>query len=272
MAPDLDLVNEEVREHARSTIDATRPEPFGVYVGVGDDSVAKLARHVETTVFGETFGNTPELLAQEYDRYAAASLYFCVVDHRRQLPVGMARSILPSPAGLKSLDDLGREWGQDVDELLARTGITRDHAWDCATIATMPDYRRGALFGLVSMAIYQALAITPLRTGYRWWVSVLDVPVYRVVQWRLGRPLTTYEGVEPTSYLGSAASVPIWSDLEAWRTRLAETDPALHEVVFRGIGLEHGVAPLDWSRVDNLVDQLNPARLATRSADATPTA
>jgi hypothetical protein len=270
----LNLVREEIRERVEVVMDDTRPEPFGVYVGTSDDPVATLARHVEREVFGDTFGNTPALLAEEYGPYESASLFFCVIDHRRRLPVGMARSILPSTAGLKSLNDLAREWGLDVDEVVARTraDLRSGYAWDCATIATMPDYRRGALFGLISMALYQALATSPLRCGFRWWVAILDAPVFRVLQWRLKQPFKKYDGVAPASYLGSASSIPVWSDLNAWNIGLAAADPILHDVIFGGRGLDDAVVPPDWARVEQLVSELTPARLATRLSSSKPTA
>jgi hypothetical protein len=229
---------------------------------------------VEQVVFDEAFGNTPAILDLEYRQYDGASLFFCVIDHRRRLPIGMSRAILPSDVGFKSLDDIERDWGEPLDAVLARTGLDlrRDEVWDCATVATLPDYRRGALYGLVSMALYQAVTITALRCGFRWWVAIVDEPVLRVLQWRLGRPFSEYEGLRPMSYLGSSASTPVWSDLEAWRTRLAQHDPDMHDVVFHGRGLGPAVAVPDWDDVERIVLECSPLRASRRSAGAGPMA
>jgi hypothetical protein len=250
----LDL-DDEMREQVAEIIDPQAKEPFGVYVWADPNPATALARYVERVVFDETFGNSPEQLDVEYGKYEAASLFLCVIDHSRCVPVGMARAILPSDAGLKSLNDVAREWDEDIDDVLARTGLQVRHErmWDCATLATMSEYRRGATHGDISMALYQTLATATLRCGFRWWVAVIDVPVLRVLQWRLGRPFETYEGVRAMPYLGSTASIPVWSDLPAWSARLARENPAKHDIVFGGHGVEYSVAPPDWDAVDELV-------------------
>ena len=102
------------------------PTTFGLYLLRSHDPAAELARRVEHEVFGEAFGNTPELLAEEYGPYEPASVYCCVLDHRRARPVGALRLILPGPAGLKSLVDVERGWGRSGTELLAATGVPVD--------------------------------------------------------------------------------------------------------------------------------------------------
>ncbi len=198
----------------------------------------------------------------------------CVIDHRRRLPVGMARAILPSDAGLKSFNDLEREWGEDVDDVLARTGLPmrRELMWDCATLATMSEYRRGETHGVISMALYQTLATATLRCGFRWWVAMIDVPVLRVLQWRLGRPFVPYAGVRAMPYLGSTATMPVWSDLPAWSARLAIENPVKHEIVFGGHGLSGDVAPPDWDAVEELVGGSAERRLLTEWEPPAPSA
>ena len=182
--------HDAMRQQVTEVIDPNATEPFGVYVWADPDPATSLARHVERVVFDESFGNSPEQLDIEYGKYEGSSLFVCVIDHHRRLPVGMARNILPSAAGLKSLDDLEREWGEDVDDVLARTGLhaSRDLMWDCATVATVPEYRRGATHGVISMALYQTFATAAVRCGFPYLVAVIDVPVLRVIQWRAGRP------------------------------------------------------------------------------------
>ena len=96
--------------------------PFGFYIVRADDPASELARSVEREVFYEFFGNTPDLLHEEYDPYESASLFLLMVDHLRRKPAAVLRMLLPSPAGFKSLNDIETHWGQPVDEVLARTG------------------------------------------------------------------------------------------------------------------------------------------------------
>ena len=186
----------------------------------------------------------------------------------------MARAILPSDAGLKSLNDIEREWGENVDDVLARTGLhlQPDLVWDCATVATLPEYRGGDTHGVISMALYQTLGTAALRCGFRWLVAVVDVPVLRVLQWRAGRPFHTYEGVAAVPYLGSAASIPVWSDLLAWSARLAASNPATHDIMFGGHGLLDEVAPPAWDAVEELVGGCAERRLVRESAPPAPRA
>jgi hypothetical protein len=272
--PEVDLVTEELRDQVDELIDGDPSAPFGLYAGVRGSVVGDVARALEQQVFLEAFGDTPEVLAQEYGRYEQASIFYCVIDHRARQPAGMARCIVPSSAGLKSLDDIARDWGQDLDAVLTRTGIDLDpeEAWDCATIATLAPYRRGSVNGAVTSSLYQAVAATPFRLRYRWWLSILDLPVYRLIQWKLARPFSTYDGVEAGPYLGSVASLPVWSDIDEWSARVRREDPARFELIFGGRGIDGTVSPLDWDLVDDIVRASGRVGLPTRYAEDARTA
>ena len=85
-------------------------------------------------------------------------------------------------------------------------------------------------------------------------VAVIDVPVLRLLQWRLGRSFETYEGVTALPYLGSSASMPgVVGPPRLDRACLATANPAKHDIVFGGHGLAGSVAPPDWDAVDELV-------------------
>jgi hypothetical protein len=102
-------------------------------------------------------------------------------------------------------------------------------------------------------------------------VAVIDVPVLRLLQWRLSRVFETYEGVAALPYLGSAASMPVWSDLPAYRARLATSNPDTHDIVFGGHGLPGSVAPPDWDAVEDLIGGCAARRLVRESEPpATP--
>jgi hypothetical protein len=265
-AREIDLALEEIRDLTTSLIEPRDGEPFGLYAYLPDDPGAAAARYVERQIFGEAFGNTPDLLAQEYGRYEDTSIFFTVIDHRRRIPVGVTRAIMPSPAGMKSLDDIARDWGQPADEVWARAGLPPEQhlTWDCATLGTLPDYRQGALFGLISMALYHPICALSTQWGFRWWVAIIDAPVLRVIQWRVGRPFIRYPGVPDMPYLGSPASVPVYADLDAWVARLRTKQPELYDVVFHADGLAPALSTPDWLAVE--------ARIRTRRPDLLPTA
>jgi GNAT superfamily N-acetyltransferase len=185
---------------------------------------AELGRALERTVFAEAFGDTPALLAAEYAPYESASLFFVAVDRATGEAAGVIRVITPSPAGLKSVDDLDRFTDRPVAEL-ADGRIDLSRTWDIATLAVAPDHRAGA----VSKALYAAVCTAARQAGITNYVAVLDAAVLRLLQWQLKGMFSTYEGVAPASYLGSDRSVAVWSDLVGWRARLAAEDPVLHD-------------------------------------------
>lgn len=237
--------------------------PFGAYLFSWDEPGADLARHIEQTVFLEAFGNTPELLDREYERYESASFYICVLDHLRHTPAGMLRVVTPSPAGLKSLNDIEPVWDCPAATLIERTGLSLDpsRTWDIATLAVADGYRRGA--GLVTMGLYQTLTLAAFHCGVDWFVAILDMPVFRIIRWRLRMIFAGYEGIGPLPYLGSAASLPAWCDVAAAERKLAQEDEDLHAVLVLGRGLEAALRPVDLSAADRYV--LRPGEAAAFS-------
>ncbi|HMF03254.1 MAG TPA: hypothetical protein VKH17_00455 [Acidimicrobiia bacterium] len=222
-------------------------QPFGVYAFPAHEPESELARHVEREVFYEFFKNTPELLAAEYGPYEDSTLFVCVLDHRRRLPAGVIRLVLPSPAGFKSLDDVEAVWGHRLDEVLERTGMSfeTDRVWDVATLAVDAEYRGRATDGLVSLALYQAVAQLALRCDARWVVTILDLVVLNLVQEATSHAFERFSGVEPLRYLDSPASLPVYCDLDAYFPRLETADPSMYEILYDGRGLEPAVRPLD---------------------------
>jgi hypothetical protein len=242
----------------RLTRQVTAPgagEPFGAYVFRFDDPGAELGRHLEREVFLEAFGNTAELLAEEYAPYERTSAFICVVDHLRDKPAGVMRVLLPSSSGFKSLNDIDRVWGEPAVALAGRTGLTIDpHAtWDIATFAVAPEYRGKAARGLVTMGLYQTLTLAALACGTEWFVAILDMPVFRLIRWKLRMIFAGYKGVAPQPYLGSPASIPAWCNVADAERHLAAVDPDLHAIVCRGEGLEAAVRRVDPACADRLV-------------------
>jgi hypothetical protein len=218
-----------------------------VYAFAAHEPESELARHVEREVFYEFFKNTPELLATEYGPYEDSTLFVCLLDHRRRLPAGVIRLVLPSPAGLKSLDDVEAVWGHRLDHVLERTGMSPglDRVWDVATLAVDAEYRGRATDGLVSLGLYQAVAQLALRCNARWVVTILDLVVLNLIQDATSHAFEGFSGLEPLRYLDSPASLPVYCDLDAYFPRLETADPSMYEILYDGRGLEPAVRPLD---------------------------
>ena len=210
---DIDLVQEELRELAGEVISAagTPDEPFGMYVFGARERESALPRYVERLVFDEWYGNPAELLDAEYGPYEDASLFFCVIDHRRSLPAGMLRIALPSPLGFKTFHDMESVWGVPVEEALARTGLEWDlnRVWDTITIAVTKDYRGKATDGLITMSLLQSLAQALLMTNGQTLVTILDQHVLDLFQRTVCEPWQRFPGIEPIEYMDSPASVPV---------------------------------------------------------------
>jgi len=260
--PAVDLELEHRRDLGRALVElAGDPaEPFGLYaLGAGQPESA-LARAVEREVFGEWFGNSPDLLDAEYGPYEDATTFLVVLDHRRGLPAGMIRLVTPSAAGFKSLDDLQPGWGVTAADACARTGIAPDPAevLDVVTVAVDRDYRGRAADGTISLALYQGVVQTARARGLRWLVTILDLVVLDLINGLTTAPFRRYRGVEPCSYLDSPASLPVYCDLVEYRARLAAADPAMDGILFEAVGLEAAVRPL------------TPSRSTPRAADAAP--
>jgi len=243
----VDTGDTALRRLARQVRAPEATAPLGVYLFHSGDPGAALARHVERVVFLETFGNTPELLAKEYEPYDEASMFICVVDHLRSLPAGTMRILVPSESGFKTIHDAAPVWGESIQTMAMRTGLDIDLArtWDIATLAVAPEYRGKATMGLVSMGLYQALALASPRYGIDWLLAILDVPVFRMIRWRLRMPMAGFQGVTARPYLGSPASMPVWCNVGDTDRRLAQSDPELHALYFGGVGMEPAVRPLD---------------------------
>jgi hypothetical protein len=222
--------------------------PFGVYLIDADDPLAELPRSVERQVFLEFFGNTAEMLELEYGPYDHASRFLCVMDHVRRRPAGVIRIIEPGAVGLKSLHDLEQLWAVDPHELVGPSGarFDPDDVWDLATLAVAPDYRSSASGGLISMALYQALNMLGARRGVKWAVAVMDLVVLDLINSAWHRPFAGVPGAEPRRYLDSPASVPVFCEVAEYEARLAFLDPATHEILFEGRGLESLVSTPAW--------------------------
>ncbi|MGZ6929693.1 MAG: hypothetical protein ACXVK4_04100 [Acidimicrobiia bacterium] len=248
---DVDLVQAELRELASTLVDATGDptETFGVYFLDPDADAAALPRHVEHVVFDEWFGNSPELLAAEYGPYEASTIFITVIDHRRRLPAGMGRVILPSELGFKTLHDIEARWGEPLGGVLERTGrdwdITR--IWDFATIAVMPEYRGKATDGLIMLSMLQTGSQGLIMTGGRFMICVLDVNVWQYFNATMYDAFEPYPDVAPIEYLDSPASIPTFVDFDRYGPYLLEQDQPTHQMLLEDAGIAPVVRAPEWA-------------------------
>jgi hypothetical protein len=238
-----------LRELTESVIGADRPpQPFGTYVFSCTDPGAELGREVERQVFLEYFGNSRELLANEYEPYEPGSMFLCVIDHRRLCPAGVMRMIVPSAVGQKTLADVAEVWERTTEQLFASVGASVSPAriWDISTLAVASDYRGRGSEGLISLALYQALFQAALPFDVDYFVTILDLVVLDLIQTRMGRPLSRFGGLEPRDYLDSPSSLPVYIDIPDYGRRLRQSHPPIHEMLFEGTGIHEAVAPPQW--------------------------
>jgi hypothetical protein len=253
----LDLAREELRELASRVVAGVGDpsEPFGLYGFTGASAESALPRAVERDVFAEQFGNSPDLLSAEYGPYEPSTFFFCVIDHRRKLPVGSVRLLLPSRAGFKTLADIEATWGLRLDDTLRRSGLDLDpnRVWDVATIAVDREYRGTVTQSLVSGSLYQAICRGAFLADVGWVIAVLDLVVLDLIQTISHDAYQRFAGCEPLRYLDSPASLPVYCEVSSYLPRLASIDPATYELLIDGRGMEEAVRPPDW---DALVEAL----------------
>ena len=243
---EIDLGSDHLRALASSVMRDGANEPFGAYAFGTSEPGAELARAVELAVLLEAFGNTEAELAVEYAPYEESSFFLCILDHRRKVPAGAVRLIMPTEGGpgLKTLNDLPERWGKKAVELFEQCGLRFpiERTWDIATLAVAPEYRSPMATGLVSMGLYQSGLRIAVELGFEWMVAILDSAVYRMSKARFHQPFFPFAEGRP--YLGSDESLPVYLPIADFRRRLAVEDPPIHAILFEGVGIEAAVSPL----------------------------
>lgn len=208
---------------------------------VGDDLVAAL--RCEADVFLDTYGNTPEQFAAEYGPYAPDTGFLAVIDEDGTA-IGTSRFIAPGPAGLKTLNDSGREpWRVDGLRSARAAGIDPARTWDIATISVRRRHGRG---GVSSAALYHGILHTCRANGIDWIVMILDERARRLLS-AVGAVTQVLPGTRAGHYLGSAQSTPLWGHLPTMYDRQRREHPDAYRLIFEGIGLDGVQLPRDWT-------------------------
>jgi hypothetical protein len=198
------------------------------------------AREVEARVFLQAFGNTPEVMEQEYGPYESRSRFVTVIDDGGGAALGVARLILPDAAApVKTLVDVaGEPWHLDVADSLRTVGLSGRPVWDVGSLAVDRRYRSGASGAEVIVALCHGVHRYSLNCGVEGLVTVLDDRILRVVR-AMGMPWTAMAGATSQYYLGSPASTPcvmIMSSVAgSIRTRRPDLAPAVVDGVLSSI-------------------------------------
>lgn len=196
----------------------------------------------ESEIFLRTFGNTKEQWAEEYGDYEDASHFLALADDAGEA-VGVCRVITPSPAGLKTVNDVARPpWQVDGPRALRASGADPARTWDVATIAVRPDSR---VTPLASAALYHGLVLLTRANDVRWIVMMLDERARRLlaIAGFVARPIP---GTTPAPYLGSAMSTPLVGDVAAMIDGQRRTNPDAYRLITLGVGMTGiEIPPLD---------------------------
>lgn len=209
-----------------------------------DGELLERTRACEAEVFLQTYGNTEQDLAFEYGPYDEASRFIALTDRAGEV-VGSCRLIMPSPAGLKTVNDVfAPPWSVDGTRALRAAGSDESQAWDVATLAVR---RVPGITPLASAALYHGLVMATRANAVPWIVMMLDERARRLLA-MVGFVPRPIPGTGPAPYLGSAATTPLVGDVADMIDVQRRRNPDAYRLISLGAGLT-GVAvpPLaDW--------------------------
>lgn len=196
--------------------------------------VLAAARECEAAVFFDQYGNTPAEWAEEYGPYDPASTFIAVTEPGGDAVAAM-RIIVPSLTGLKTLVDVGRApWGADGARSALAVGMDLTSTWDVATLAVRKRVRGGAL---LSAALYHGLVAGARANDARWLVMIMDVRARRLLH-MLDLQTAVLPGTFVAPYLGSGASVPVWTELAPMFDAQRRVNPDAFRLISLGVGLD----------------------------------
>lgn len=171
---------------------------------------ANIGRYIESRVFMQTFGNTPETLQESYAPYEDSSRFFLSVDVESANPTGVLRVIANSPAGLMTINDVeDQPFGISREAIAKVHGVTDfDKTWDVGTVAVLPEYRRGQ--GPVSIQLFRAMYLSAVNHSVEHLVSMIDDKLYKKLHGALGIPFKPLAGAKPGPYMDSEKTHPVY--------------------------------------------------------------
>jgi len=207
---------------------------FSVHLAGPDDAAALLSLQVAADVFLEAFGNTAEVLRDEYAPLLPSMTHLIVLDRLTRTAVGSVILQAAQAEALKTVVDLAEEpWSMPTDDALAALGVARGDrtSADLLLVAVHPAYRK---VGLAQLLLYSAYVLS-MQLGTHRWTAILDEPLRYGMNELTHGALLPIGGAPTQPYLGSAASTPITLRMDP------ETDVALLRRIARagGAAAEH---------------------------------
>lgn len=183
-------------------------KPFSVHLVESLDDAAFLGLDVTSKVFGQTFGNGPELLEAEYREFLPSMLHVVVCDTSAKIPVASLGIIRTPAAQLKTIVDVAKSpWNQSVIASCEALEVGDDDrgVWDVATLAVLPSAR----IPKMSVALFHSLYVSSAASGTKQWVAILDDPVLRGVNAVTRKIFKPLGAARSAPYLGSVGSTPV---------------------------------------------------------------
>lgn len=232
-------------------------------------SLLDAARACEADVFLAWYGNTAEQLDEEYGGYARSSVFIALADDAGGV-AGACRLIVPGPAGLKTLHDMGGEpWHLDGPRSARAAGLDLESTWDVATLGVRDGAGAGGV--MAAAALYHGLILATRVNQVSSLVSILDERVRTLLR-SVGVITHPLPGATTAPYLGSKASTPVYGKmahaLDTWR-RIA---PDAFKLIAQGNGL-HGVRvpdPAAFVLGDRVIDLTEPTSTPTPAPSSAP--
>ena len=203
------------------------------------------ARACEADIFYQAYGNSPQLLAEEYAAYEDNSVFVALADSGDEV-LGVVRLLAPGER-LKTLDDLAREpWFTDSKRSVAAARIDLSSTWDVATIGVRPGQKQQR--ARLAFALYHSLIVAARVNEASTFMAILDERVRRLLD-TVGITMHSMPGASPMPYLGSRASTPVFCRVAPMLDNQRRNLPDAYRLVTLGVGLEDiEVPPVDHFR------------------------
>lgn len=174
---------------------------------------------VEKDVFAIEFGDSPELIEQEYYKYNPYSTLLVVRDEKANIPIGMWRVIHNNQdVGFKTYNDIQREdlgWKRRMDDVLAENGLELppEKTVDLGSVAILKQYRGNMEGAQAGIALYKGMIEYSRQHGIEYWVGIIDrKPFESVTQKRFGGIFRQFKGLGYERYMGSEQSTPVYAE------------------------------------------------------------
>ena len=175
---------------------------------------------VEKDVFASEFGDSPELIEQEYYKYNPYSTLLVVRDEKANMPIGMWRVIHNNKdVGFKTYNDIQREdlgWKRRMDDVLLQTELELppEKTVDLGSVAILKQYRENLEGAQAGIALYKGMIEYSKQHGIEYWVGIIDrKPFELVTQKRFGGIFHQFKSLGYEKYMGSEQSTPVYAEV-----------------------------------------------------------